>query len=209
MKGSWHFAVSQRIALELGYSRYAALALAVGDVGVDLRHWRRDCAHGMTSMDPHTGLPTVAPRQAQIDWRTWIDTNLRKGRHELESRSDCSVGLYFVGMALHAVQDCEAHGGMTNAEHAKRYLNRTDPDLDPHALARGERATRSLLAGIFGADSVRLHRCAGRRSSAYQGIFRPPDGARVDIDPVGFLWQGMKWLHGDPPIVRWPAVGGE
>jgi hypothetical protein len=49
---------------------------------------------------------------------------------------------------------------MTIAEHAKRYLNRTNPDLDQDALARGHSVSRTSLSALRGAGTLRRGDCA-------------------------------------------------
>jgi hypothetical protein len=201
--------VSRAIALQLGYGRGAATSIAIGNISVDLRHWNRYCAHGMTSMDPHTGEPTLGLPDAQEDWRRWIELNVNRARQELEPGADCHIGHYYLGMALHAIQDREAHAGMTNAEHAKRYLNRTDPDLDGAALARGRLVTHKFLAGFAAAGPGGIRNCKCGAANAYSMLIHPPDRARMDMDALGFLRQAVKWLQRDPPVVRWPSADGE
>jgi hypothetical protein len=205
VRSGWHFRTSRRIARELGYGDCAALWIGVGNAAVDLRYWRHDDAHGMTPMDARTALPALALDRAEANWRVWIERNERTARDWLTGTPNKPSGFYFLGMALHAVQDVESHMGMTIAEHARRYLKRDDPDVAGDALARGEVVTRQFL-NAFRDTAPRSHRtgCRHPRALAYRAWLRPPDRAPIDADVAGYLWQGVKWLREEPPVVRWP-----
>jgi hypothetical protein len=205
LRSRWHFNTSQRIARELGYGDCVARWIAVGNAAVDVRHWRRDCAHGMTHMHEGTGLPALALDVAQAHWKSWIEHNERLAHDWLTRVPDQHAGYYFLGVALHAIQDQECHLGMTIAEHARRYLRRDDPDLVPDALARGEVVTRQYLGRLIETTPAPDRRtCCQSSSSAYRAFVRPPDGTPMDTDVSGYLWQGVRWLRTEPPIVRWP-----
>jgi hypothetical protein len=107
-------------------------------------------------------------------------------------------------MALHALQDRQAHLGMTNAEHAWLYLRRDDPDLVTDALARGEVVTRHFLTAFIQTTLGRAHPRRCHPWAAFRGLVDPPDSAQIDVDLPGYLWNGFRWLRTGPPIVRWP-----
>ena len=210
MRSRWHYRTSRRIACEVGYGDCPARWIAVGNAAVDLRHWRRDCAHGMTRMHERTARPAVETEVAQAQWRSWIEHNERIARDWLTHLPDKHVGLYFLGVSLHAVQDRQAHLGMTLAEHAQRYLKRDDPDVVQDALVRGEAVTRTFLRAFMATNSAWQRRpCCRSPASAYRAFLQPPDGQPLDADVAGYLWQGMRWLRSEPPIVRWPQPAPE
>jgi len=205
LRSRWHFETTRRIACELGYGDCPALWLAVGNSAVDLRQWKRDCAHAITAMNERTGSPAFSIEVAQAHWMSWIEHNERLARDWLTRVADQHAGYYFLGVSLHAIQDRQSHQGMTMAEHARRYLRWDDPDLVPDALVRGEIVTRQFLAAFIEMTAASDRRtCCRSSSSAYRAFVQPPDGTPMDTDVAGYLWQGLRWLHTAPPLVRWP-----
>jgi hypothetical protein len=204
VKLDWHFAETRRIAQEVGFAPCQALWLAIGDCSVDLRHWTTDCAHGMTPVDTHTGQPTIDPDIARAGWQAWIDHHVRRASQQLEDRPHAHAPLYFMGLALHAIQDQEAHQGMTNTEHARRSVVGDDPDVAPAALERGAAVTCDALerfARQIRVDAAAHSRCHTRR--AYAAFVWPPERAPMNINVASFVWLGRQWSRREPTVIRW------
>jgi hypothetical protein len=194
-------------ARDLGFDWCASLYLAEGNLDVDLRYWGEENKpkHGMTPSDPKTGKPTMTAVESEAAWREWIETAGGRARDRL-AQGDCRSALYYLGQALHAVQDREAHQGMTNPEHSVLELKRKSPDEDKDARDRGRRQTRkfleAFLAELTGAEQSVLKACkCGKRLR----VRRP----RLNfVGPVEFKLQGVEFIlnRRDPPTVRWPKT---
>jgi hypothetical protein len=199
----YHIDTTYEIARRLGFGHCAALFMAEGNMDVDLRHWDDEHMHGMTA-DPKTGKPTSDPRVAEEEWRKWIDENKAKGKSQIES-GDCRAALYYLGMALHSIQDREAHKGMMNPEHSVLELRGRSPDNDKAAKKAAEKETQKFLeeflAGLPAALRQALKRC---RCGKKLTVDRPP----LNMDgPVEFKLEGAEYIlrHRKPKIVRWPT----
>lgn len=211
MKLDWHIKTTMRIAIDLGLGPCAAACLAAGDAAVDLLHFDDPIPHGMTPADDDTGEPTVSPDDAEQQWEDWITSHIQDCFDALDD-GDCCAALYALGMALHSIQDVEAHQGMTNAEHAKRWVCGKDPDGDPDndpaAQARGEEATREFIQAFLDAlsadDLEVLEECDCDISVGLDMIeqFNALDYSKQLLD---FWWLGEKWCHrkDKPPKIRW------
>jgi hypothetical protein len=107
----------------------------------DFYDWRTDSAHAQTPIDD-TGR--VKNREdspngnlARSDFLQWLARNVKQIR-DYCNNDEIRFALYFLGYALHAVQDLAAHNGRTASEHAwNSYCNSSgcggtlSPEMDP------------------------------------------------------------------------------
>ena len=98
----------------------------------DFYEWGNPSAHAQAGNDPNTGRAQPGPwQQHWIDW-----TRERFGRAIAAARAGRGdEALFWVGYALHAVQDLAAHRGRTNAEHSyNHHAEDHNPDEDTEAI---------------------------------------------------------------------------
>jgi hypothetical protein len=198
----YHIDSTYEIARKLGFGGCAALFLAEGNMDTDLRHWDDEPMHGMTS-DPTTGKKSSDPKVAEKEWKDWIESNKDKAKDALKKK-DCRAALYHLGLALHSVQDREAHKGMMNPEHAVLELKRKSPDNDSEAKKSAQKKSAELLKefldSLGAADRALLKKCGCEEKLT---VRRP----KLNMDgPVSFKLEGIKYIlsHRKPKKVRWP-----
>ncbi|MEK6373845.1 MAG: caspase family protein [Acidobacteriota bacterium] len=81
----------------------------------DFWEWGNPAAHGQSKQDKN-----LRPSSVQKSQEDFIDWEVRSIGRVAENCAKPRAALYYLGYALHGIQDLVFHGGMTNAEHAHR-----------------------------------------------------------------------------------------
>lgn len=103
-----------------GCSKLSSSAKSIlGDAAEDPDYyeWKRPEAHAQTPMTDDVGSVVSAPSgDFEGAFRAWVIEQLRRSKSYCHA-NDYPGALYYLGYAMHAVQDLAAHRGRTNAEH--------------------------------------------------------------------------------------------
>lgn len=143
--------------LEKDFSFRLIAQLIAGDAAQDpdFYDWKRDAAHAQTGAEADGRARDRAA--AFADFVKWVSDLLKTVKAEC-AQGRTQYALYWLGYALHAVQDLAAHNGRTFFEHAwNSYCDNPDcdstgrrpkdgdPDEDPASIERARQYTREFL----------------------------------------------------------------
>jgi hypothetical protein len=167
-----HYGVTRQAAEQLNaelisagkpraFSDQAVRVVADAAQDPDIFQWDTMAAHGQTG-ECEKGEP-ITSESSQQCFVGWVQEHLRYARDACAS-GNLSHSLYWLGFALHSVEDLASHRGRTNAEHAyNAYLENKNPDeltaseqLAQHMALRFMRATTgpggavAACSGAFG-----------------------------------------------------------
>lgn len=187
-----HYEVTKHVAelhLEanaLRPSGKAILVLADASQDPDFFDWDTPAAHGQTPTGTNS-MPTVPASLGQTAWVTWIDAYVDRAGADCTAAAAAAEGsagrtektrtaLYFLGYAVHAVEDVASHRGRTNPEHSYNAYAGNNPDEAPSSIKLAED-----MAGTFLVKTLRgrLAHCAP--------LFKSYEGAQVQHHEKGPL----------------------
>lgn len=175
--GAWpwrtgHFEVTNQVAERFGFTAPATDILRDASQDPDFHEFLNPAAHAQ-SPDGTDILPMGAERDrvvesAVMSYLEWIEDKVGN----LQSALDCGdlrTGLYWLGYALHAVEDLAPHLGRTNAEHAAEGAG---PDRDTEAVELASHHACVFLRAVLdrvgdeGFNALRSYRGMGRLGRA-------------------------------------------
>lgn len=130
----------------IGFPRRALSIMQDAASDPDFYEWTNPAAHAQTGSDPNTGH--AQPGAWQSAWAQWTRQYLRRGLEAAQAGRGAEA-LYFVGYALHSVQDLASRRGRTDAEHDfnSRFEDRNS-DEDKDAIDHAEYLTQKALKQI-------------------------------------------------------------
>ncbi|MEW6584518.1 MAG: transglutaminase-like domain-containing protein [Nitrospirota bacterium] len=118
MTGDWepgHMEITGSVLRTFGFHDDAVDIAGDAAQDPDFYDWHRPSAHAQTNNDDDGR--TNEPREIAIEnYLSWM-----KGLHERllsSSRKSVRHGLFYLGYALHGIQDLATHKGITNAQHS-------------------------------------------------------------------------------------------
>jgi hypothetical protein len=164
-----HWEVTAKAAEEMGFSSPGANVLCDAAQDPDFYDFGTIAAHAQTP-DEADLKGTVGNKRAAIidkaidDYVGWVDAQFQRCKSALEQGNE-RLSLYWLGYALHGVEDLAVHKGITNGEHA---ASEVSPDFQAADVAlSGVYARRMLDAvrnalGQKGFDRLRNHDGEGR-----------------------------------------------
>jgi hypothetical protein len=137
-----HYGVTRDAANALAatghpFSSEAVALIADASQDPDLFDWNTMGAHGQTKSDSTTGLPTETAEMAKAGWVSFIEkyVALAEAKCKAGSEGETRLALYYLGYAMHAIEDVAPHRGRTNPEHAyNAYVEQKNPDEDKRAV---------------------------------------------------------------------------
>ncbi len=189
-------AALRRLALEQvpGFAEFTPSAidlLADASQDPDFYEWEHPEAHAQTGNAPDAS-PTAFDWQER--WQKWMQTQLARSRQAADS-GDAKQALYFLGYALHGVEDLATHQGRTNAEHSyQAFLLRKDPDEDDAAIER---------AVDYAARFLRL--IPSKYGNAWKEIPKSSGPSRMDKEEKQAIL-GHGWDFGADALLRYRSL---
>jgi len=129
--GDWepgHLEITEDVLKEFKFHENAIDIVADASQDPDFYDWNTPCAHAQTNNDDK-GKTTESTEEAKVNYLKWIK-NLT-GEIVTLTEKDVRSGLFFLGYAVHGIQDLATHKGITNAQHSylsKLFGRKDDPD---------------------------------------------------------------------------------
>ena len=130
-----HFEITDEVLKSQGRDFGPRTRFLVADASQDpdFYDWSDPAAHGQSKCGPDGALESGDFRANQ---KAWIQKHLGRFKTEV-SAGNPQLGLYFLGYALHSIQDLVFHAGMSNAEHSYwDYVAEVPVDLGPDLEAK-------------------------------------------------------------------------
>jgi len=208
-----HWEVTAKVAEAIGFSPPGINVLCDAAQDPDFYDFGTLAAHAQTPDEADLCGSDSFKRKVIIeeaigDYVEWVSVQFRRCTSSLE-KGEVRLSLYWLGYALHGVQDLAVHKGITNGEHASSNEN---PDFQAADVALAFEYARSLLdavrnaLGQKGFDRLRNHDGEGRLSFFEKHrVDIHPDGWDLD-DRIGdYQAAGEKYKKIDPvpEPVRW------
>lgn len=194
------------------FSEDAILVLRDAVQDPDLYEWLNPSAHAQAGND-NRGRALVGPWQAK--WQEWMRRRLGQSLAAAKA-GRVAESLYFLGYALHGVEDLASHFGRTNGEHAyMAYLAGRDPDADQAGIERARqfayktlRAVRQQFAEHWGTlakyqGPSKLSSSEKERLLGHGRDFNPVTWMQYRLlaepfsDVAGDVYQYVRWCHPD------------
>ena len=180
-----HWEVTGKVIEEMGFSAPGSNVLCDAAQDPDFYDFGTVAAHAQTPDEADLCGPDSVKRTAIIDkaiddYVAWVDAQFQRCTSALE-QGDARLSLYWLGYALHGVEDLAVHKGITNGEHASTTDN---PDFQAADVALSYVYARRMLdavrnaLGQDGFDRLRNHDGEGKL-----GFF---EKHRKDIHPGGW-----------------------
>jgi pimeloyl-ACP methyl ester carboxylesterase len=166
-----HWEVTGKLAEEMGFSAPAADVLCDAAQDPDFYEFGVEAAHAQTPDAADFCAADVAKRATIVDravdeYAKWLDERFGRCVSALDA-GDARIALYWLGYALHGIEDLAVHAGMTNGEHASAPVS---PDYQAVDVALSSVYARRLLDAARNAlgqdnfDRLRNHDGEGRLS---------------------------------------------
>jgi pimeloyl-ACP methyl ester carboxylesterase len=208
-----HWEVTGKIIEEMGFSAPGSNVLSDAAQDPDFYDFGTVAAHAQTPdkadlCGSDTDKRTAIIDRAVDDYVAWVDAQFQRCAAALE-KGDTRLSLYWLGYALHGVEDLAVHAGITNGEHASATAN---PDYGAADVALSSVYARRMLdavrnaLGQDGFDRLRNHDGEGKLG--------PFEKRQRDVHPGGwdldggigdYRAAGKKYLviKPKPEPVRW------
>lgn len=123
-----HLELTTEILQSLGFSSDAISVVCDAAQDPDFYEWDHPCAHAQTSNNDN-GETNETPDNAINSYLEWLQGRINMIYPAAEESLD--YGLFFLGYALHGIQDLAAHQGVTNAQHSyETYINPGSGGID-------------------------------------------------------------------------------
>jgi hypothetical protein len=210
-----HYEVTQEASEKFGFSSAAVAILRDAAQDPDFYEFTLPSAHAQ-SPDAVAFMPPGPARDEAIQkgidvYKRWVLDQAKK-LLRADSRKNTRLSLYWLGYALHGIQDLGPHGGMPNPEHSALDSQSQSPDEDSNSTQLSRYFTHEFLRHIrevLGEDQFDLLRnwdgdgCLAK--SEKENLFG--HGWDLSIKAVKeFKESGKKYLTTNPPPVpvRWP-----
>ena len=208
-----HWEVTAKVAEEMGFSAPGSNILCDASQDPDFYDFGTVAAHAQTPDEVDLCGSDTAGRTAIIDkaidnYVEWVNDRVQRCTSALE-KNNARLSLYWLGYALHGVEDLAVHRGITNGEHASTSDN---PDYHAEDIAlsyvyarRTLDAVRNAL-GQDGFDSLRNH--SGEGKLGFLEKHRKeihPGGWDIDncISEYNAAGKNYKTIKPKPEHVRW------
>lgn len=208
-----HWEVTGKVIEEMGFSAPGGNVLCDAAQDPDFYDFGTVAAHAQTPDEADLCGQDSAKRTAIIDkavndYVGWVDAQFQRCTSALQ-KGKVRLSLYWLGYALHGVEDLAVHKGITNGEHASTTNN---PDYQAADVAlsyvyarRMLDAVRSAL-GQDGFDRLRNHDGDGRLNfieKHRKGIH--PEGWDIDNHFSEYEAAGKRYktIKPVPEPVRW------
>jgi len=208
-----HWEVTAKVIEELGFSAPASDILCDAAQDPDFYEFSKPAAHAQTpdkadlcGSDSNKRAAIIA--KAVKDYVKWVEDCFSKSRSALK-KGDTRLSLYWLGYALHGIEDLAVHQGITNGEHASAKDN---PDFQAEDVALSYVYARRMLdtvrnaLGQNGFDSLRNFNGQGKFSFLEKHNKKiHPGGWDIDNHFDEFNQAGKKYeeLDPKPDPVRW------
>lgn len=208
-----HWEVSDKVAEELGFSAPARNVICDAAQDPDFYDFGTVAAHAQTPDDADltgsdAGRRIEIINEAVDHYVAWVDAQFRRCSSALKKGNE-RLSLYWLGYALHGVEDLAVHKGITNGEHASTQNN---PDFQAADVALSYVYARRMLdavrnaLGQDGFDSLRNHHGDGKLGY-WEKIEKNIHPKGLDIDNhIGDYWAAgtrYKTIKPAPRPVRW------
>jgi pimeloyl-ACP methyl ester carboxylesterase len=144
-----HWEVTAKVIEEMGFSAPASNVLCDAAQDPDFYDFATPAAHAQTPDQADQSRGEAADRATVIekaveDYVNWVNERFRQCMTALENRDE-RMSLYWLGYALHGIEDLAVHKGITNGEHASAKDN---PDFHPSDVALSYVYARRMLDAI-------------------------------------------------------------
>jgi pimeloyl-ACP methyl ester carboxylesterase len=208
-----HWEVTGKVVEEMGFTSSATNILCDAAQDPDFYDFATVVAHAQTPDEADFCKSDKTKRQAIIekaidDYLGWLKTILQKSAASLE-KHDTRLSLYWLGYALHGIEDLSVHKGITNGEHAAATNN---PDYEAADVALSYVYARRVLDCVRNAlgqdafDRLRNHDGEGKLSffeKHRKGVH--PGGWDLDNHFSEYQAAGKKYktIRPTPEPVRW------
>jgi pimeloyl-ACP methyl ester carboxylesterase len=208
-----HWEVTSKIIEEMGFTAPGGNVLCDAAQDPDFYDFGTVAAHAQTPdgadlCGPDADKRTAIIEKAVDDYVAWVDAQFQRCAAELET-GETRLALYWLGYALHGVEDLAVHAGITNGEHASTAAN---PDYGAADVALSSVYARRLLDAVRNALGQDGFDCL--RNHDGEGKLGPLEKRQRDIHPGGwdldngigdYRAAGKKYLTIKPkPLpVRW------
>jgi pimeloyl-ACP methyl ester carboxylesterase len=208
-----HWEVTGKVIEEMGFSAPGSNVLCDAAQDPDFYDFGTVAAHAQTPDEADLcGLDSVK-RAAIIDkaiddYVEWVDSQFQRCTSALE-KGNARVSLYWLGYALHSVEDLAVHKGITNGEHASTTDN---PDFQAADVALSYVYARRMLdavrnaLGQQGFDRLRNHDGEGKLGywEKHQEEIHP-GGWDIDTHLIEYETSGRRYstIEPKPESVRW------
>ena len=158
--------------------------------------------------DSDTVTRNLIIEKAIGDYVDWVSIQFRRCTSALE-KGAVRLSLYWLGYALHGVEDLAVHKGITNGEHASTSEN---PDFQAVDVALSFSYARRLLDTVY--NALGQKRFDYLRNHSGGGLLTIFEKNQADIHPEGwdlnnrygeYKAAGEKYININPPPepVRW------
>ena len=149
-----HYEITGQVVTELERAKFiiskaAREILADASQDPDLFAWDRMAAHGQT-----LGVSGASPEEvlkAKRNWSDWIAFYVKMAEKYCadSDTSNHSRGIYFLGYAMHTMEDAMTHRGRTNPEHAYNASYEVSPDDDDNAVSTAVKFTADITSAAL------------------------------------------------------------
>jgi pimeloyl-ACP methyl ester carboxylesterase len=208
-----HWEVTGKVIEEMGFSSPGSNILCDASQDPDFYNFGTVAAHAQTPDEADRCGPDQAKRTAIIDkairdYVAWVEARFQQCRSALD-QDNARLSLYWLGYALHGVEDLAVHKGITNGEHAS---TSESPDFQAADVALSSVYARRMLDAVRNAlgqdnfDRLRNHDGEGKLSfSEKHRKDIHPGGWDIDNRSGEYRAAGKKYKTIDPAPdpVRW------
>lgn len=175
-----HVEITEEVLGAAGLSHSAVVLAGDASQDPDFYDWYTPAAHAQTDNDTE-GRTIESGLQAAANHVQWIKGLTRKlARHALR---DARSALFFLGYALHGVQDLATHRGITNAQHSftsRLFEGKSDPDHNEELRARARSYTERYVEFFKKAYPKSWQRLAAYHNDrSLPEVLTPSDKARL------------------------------
>jgi Clostripain family len=208
-----HWEVTGKVLEEMGFSAPGSDVLCDAAQDPDFYEFGTVAAHAQTPDEADlcgadSEKRTAIINQAVEDYIGWVEAQFQRCADALE-QGNTRLALYWLGYALHAVEDLAVHKGITNGEHASTADN---PDFQAADVALSYVYARRMLDAVRNAvgqkASDRLRNHAGDGKLGFfekhrKGIH--PGGWDIDTRSGEYKAAGRRYktITPAPVPVRW------
>ncbi len=208
-----HWEVTAKATEEMGFSSPACNILCDAAQDPDFYDFGAVAAHAQTPDEADLcGQDSI--KRARIidkaiaDYVSWIDGRFQRCAAAL-NEGNVRLALYWLGYALHGVEDLAVHKGITNGEHA---TTENDPDFVPADVALSFVYARRMLDAVRNAlGQDRFDRLRNHDGEGKLGFFEKhgktvhPGGWDLDnrFSEYGDAGDTYKTIDPPPEPVRW------
>ncbi len=180
-----HWEVTGKVLEEMGFSAPGSDILCDAAQDPDFYEFGTAAAHAQTPDDADlcgsdSAKRTAIINQAVEDYLTWLSAQVERSVTAVEE-GNTRLALYWLGYALHGVEDLAVHKGITNGEHASTADN---PDFQAGDVALSYVYARRVLDAFR--DAVGQDNFDRLRNHDGDGKLGFLEKRRKDIHPEGW-----------------------